>query len=167
VRDASRVSKRACTRKNCRRCAVVTPARAASTTIRGPSTRATEERASCAPCAVMKRTITGVGPEGTGTAGGQDGRAITEDISAGGMRVETILPLAAGDRVRITVETPRGVRKALPDTMVCHARVVRVEQVTRGHRLLSSAGLEFVFHNEDERDRWVQLTFDLQRGVVP
>jgi len=35
----------------------------------------------------------------------------------------------------------------------------------RRHRKMHSAGLQFLFATESERDRWVQLTFDLQRGV--
>jgi hypothetical protein len=94
-----------------------------------------------------------------------DARALTQDLSAGGMRVDTVLALVVGEQVRVTVQTPRGLRNHLPDTLVCEARVVRVEQVLRRHRKLCSAGLQFLFSTESERDRWVQLTFDLQRGV--
>jgi Tfp pilus assembly protein PilZ len=95
----------------------------------------------------------------------EDGRALTQDLSAGGVRVETTLPLALGDEVRVTVQTPRGLRKHLPDQMSCNAKVVRVEQVMRRNRKVTSVGLQFAFTSENERDRWVQLTFDLQRGV--
>jgi len=97
--------------------------------------------------------------------GKEDARAVTQDISAGGMRVETTLPLALDDELRVTVHTPRGMRRTLPDTLACDARVVRAEQVIRRNRKLWSAGLQFMFATESERDRWVQLTFDLQRGV--
>ena len=100
-----------------------------------------------------------------GESARQEERAQTQDLSAGGMRVDTTMPLAIGDRLRVTVETPRELRKHLPAALVCDAQVVRVEQVTRRNRLLCSAGLQFVFASENERDRWVQLTFELQRGV--
>jgi hypothetical protein len=97
--------------------------------------------------------------------GKEDARALSQDLSAGGMRVDTVLPLALGDQLRVTVHTPRGMRKHLPDLLVCEARVVRAEQVIRRNRKVCSAGLQFLFATESERDRWVQLTFDLQRGV--
>jgi c-di-GMP-binding flagellar brake protein YcgR len=106
-----------------------------------------------------------VGPTRASSLPHEDARALTQDLSSGGMRVETTLVLSLGDRVKATVETPRGLRKYLPDHMTCEAEVVRVESVMRRNRKLCSAGLRFVFATESERDRWVQLTFDLQRGV--
>jgi c-di-GMP-binding flagellar brake protein YcgR len=96
--------------------------------------------------------------------GRQDGRALTQDVSAGGLRVETTLPLAIGDRVQVTVETPRGLRRSQPSTLVCEAEVVHAAEVVRKGRKLCSAGLQFVFASSSEQDRWVKLTFDLQRG---
>jgi c-di-GMP-binding flagellar brake protein YcgR len=99
------------------------------------------------------------------TAAKEDARALSQDLSGGGMRVDTILPLVAGDLVKATVEVPRGLRKHLPAEMTCDAKVVRVDPIVRRHRKMHSAGLQFQFTSESERDRWVQLTFDLQRGV--
>jgi c-di-GMP-binding flagellar brake protein YcgR len=96
---------------------------------------------------------------------GREEKTLTQDVSGGGLRLETALPMAIGDRVQITLQTPRGFRKHLPAEMSCEAKVVRVEQVTRRNRKLWSVGLQFVFATESERDRWVQLSFDLQRGV--
>jgi c-di-GMP-binding flagellar brake protein YcgR len=96
---------------------------------------------------------------------GKEERTLTQDVSGGGLRLETTLPVTIGDRVQITLQTPRGFRKHLPSEMSCEAKVVRVEQVTRRNRKLLSVGLQFVFATESERDRWVQLSFDLQRGV--
>jgi c-di-GMP-binding flagellar brake protein YcgR len=101
------------------------------------------------------------------TTAKEDLRALTQDLSGGGMRVDTVLPLAVGDLVKVTVEIPRGMRKYLPAEMSCEARVVRVDAVVRRSRKLFCAGLQFQFATENERDRWVQLTFDLQRGILP
>jgi hypothetical protein len=106
-----------------------------------------------------------IGSTRAATLGKEDRRALTQDLSAGGMRVDTVLPLTVGDHIKVTVEVPRGLRKNLPPELTCEAKVVRVEPVVRRHRKMSSAGLQFLFATENERDRWVQLTFDLQRGV--
>lgn len=110
-------------------------------------------------------TLLVIGTTRAAHLGKEDARALSQDLSAGGMRVETALPLTAGDHLKVTVEVPRGLRKNLPAELSCEAKVVRVEHVTRRNRKLTSAGLQFLFANESERDRWVQLTFDLQRGV--
>jgi hypothetical protein len=95
-----------------------------------------------------------------------DGRAITQDISAGGMRLETALHAALGDQLQLVVQTPRNFRRNLPPELTCRGRVVRVlEEALRGAQY-SSLGVEFAFELERERDRWVQLSFDLQRGVL-
>jgi hypothetical protein len=110
-------------------------------------------------------TLVVIGSQRATALGKEDARALTQDLSAGGMRVETSLALSLGDEVRVTVQTPRSLRRNLPDQLSCEAKVVRVEQVIRRNRKHSSAGLQFMFATENERDRWVQLTFDLQRGV--
>jgi len=96
--------------------------------------------------------------------GKKDARALTQDVSAGGMRVETVLALAIGDRVQVSVETPRGLRKTFPATMVCEAEVVHATLVMRKVGQLYSAGLQFVLGADSEQERWLRLTFDLQRG---
>lgn len=110
-------------------------------------------------------TLLVVGSHKGTPVGKEDNRALTQDLSGGGMRVDTTLALSVGDRVKVTVETPRGLRKYLPDRLSCEAQVVRVEPVIKRNRKLNSIGLQFQFATESERDRWVQLTFDLQRGV--
>jgi c-di-GMP-binding flagellar brake protein YcgR len=99
-----------------------------------------------------------------GSVGKEDPRAVTHDVSPGGLRLETALPVARGDRLTVTVQTPRSVRRSLPAALSCEAVVVRVEPVARRNQNLFSAGVEFQFAAERERDRWVQLTFELQRG---
>jgi c-di-GMP-binding flagellar brake protein YcgR len=99
--------------------------------------------------------------------GYHDGRAITRDISAGGLCLETSLRVGLGDELSIVLETPRGLRKNLAPELSCRARVLRIQETSRGRRILFLLGLELMFPLERERDRWVQLTFDLQRGVQP
>jgi c-di-GMP-binding flagellar brake protein YcgR len=105
-----------------------------------------------------------LGPPGAEPA--LDPRAVTIDISASGLRADTTLALAEGDRVGITVQTPRGLRGALPAEMSCEGEVVRVETVQRRNRQLLCVGIKFLFEAERERERWVQLTFTLQRSPV-
>jgi hypothetical protein len=96
----------------------------------------------------------------------EDAKALTLDVSGGGMRIDTILPLEVNDLVQLTVEVPRSLRKNLPPEMSCEAKVVRVEQVVRrGGRKVHCAGVQYQLKSESERDRWVQLTFGLQRGA--
>jgi hypothetical protein len=108
-----------------------------------------------------------VGSSRTAITAKEDSRALTHDISGGGVRVDTVLPLAVDDMVKLLIEVPRGLRKNLPAELSCDAKVVRVEPVVRRNRKLFCAGLQFQFAKENERDRWVQLTFDLQRVVQP
>jgi hypothetical protein len=143
----------------------VLPGRAVSIALARLGSVTTSQRRQFFRVAASLVTLVVVGPAGGAAVGKEDARAVSVDISAGGMRVDTTLALTVGDQVRLSVETPRGLRKYLPDTLVCDARVVRVEHVLRRHRKLTSVGLQFQFATESERDRWVQLTFDLQRGV--
>jgi c-di-GMP-binding flagellar brake protein YcgR len=114
--------------------------------------------------ASMVVNLTVIAP-GAAITAKEDTRALTHDISGGGMRVDTVLPLNLGDQVKVTIEVPRGLRKSLPAELSCDAKVMRVEAVVRRNRKLHCVGLQFQFTSENERDRWVQLTFDLQRGV--
>jgi c-di-GMP-binding flagellar brake protein YcgR len=143
----------------------VSPGRAVGVAVARLSEVTTSQRRQFFRVSASLATLLVVGPSQSSSLGKEDARAITQDLSAGGMRVDTVLPLAINDQLRVTVHTPRGLRRHLPDTLVCEARVVRVEQVVRRNRKLCSAGLQFMFQTESERDRWVQLTFDLQRGV--
>lgn len=97
--------------------------------------------------------------------GKEDPRALTHDVSAGGLRLETRLPLGLGDRLVLTVETPKGFRRALPPELGGDAWVVRLDETSRRNQKLYLAGVEFIFKSENQRDMWVRLTFDLQRGV--
>lgn len=92
-------------------------------------------------------------------------QALTQDVSAGGLRMDVTVPLAPGDRLRLSLATPRAFRRTLPASLATEAKVVRTEESTRNDRRVYSVSVEFVFPAERERDRWVQFTFDLQRGI--
>jgi c-di-GMP-binding flagellar brake protein YcgR len=101
-----------------------------------------------------------------GSAPAHDPRAVTLDISAGGLRADTTLALAVGDQVGVAIHTPRGLRGTLPPELVCAGTIVRVEDVQRRNRKLLCVGIKFLFEAERDRERWVQLTFKLQRSPV-
>lgn len=97
--------------------------------------------------------------------GRKDVRAATRDISAGGMSFETSLRLAPGDLVRITVTPPKMAQKLFPNPLEADAKVVRAGDTEKGAKNLYGIGVEYLFTVEAERDRWVQFTFELQRGL--
>jgi PilZ domain len=103
----------------------------------------------------------------TGTESGQeagkpgDDRARIRNLGAGGMLVETSLPLTAGDEVDLTVPEPAR-------TVARHGRhitgkVLRVEKRAGGRRKALVAGVELSFTSDEERDAWAQLVLALQR----
>lgn len=94
-----------------------------------------------------------------------DDKALTQDLSAGGMRIETTVAVGHGDRLEVRVQTPKGFRRSLPPQLSTEALVVRIEEGVRRFQRLFIIGVEFHFRAENERDKWVQLAFDLQRGV--
>jgi hypothetical protein len=143
----------------------VAPGRTVAVVIARFNAVSTSQRRQFFRVAASLVTTVVVGATRASSLGKEDPRALTQDLSGGGMRVDTTLALGVGDHVKVTVETPRGLRKYLPDRLSCEAQVVRVESVMRRNRKMFSVGLQFIFATESERDRWVQLTFDLQRGV--
>jgi hypothetical protein len=102
------------------------------------------------------------GEESAQAAGEQsDARARIRNLGAGGISVETSLPLAAGDGVNLIVPEP-------PRTVARHARrvagkVLRVEKSAKSKRAPRVASVEFSFTSDDERDAWAQLVLALQR----
>lgn len=95
-----------------------------------------------------------------------DARALTHDVSAGGARIDTTLALRPGDRVRLTVEVPRGLRRGLPERLSADAVVVRSGEQTRRQRKLWSLGIELALASESDRAPWLRLALDLQRGTA-
>lgn len=100
-----------------------------------------------------------------GSTGRFEDQAITQDLSAGGVRLETSILLTVDDRLRLSVGTPKSFQRSLPPLLEADCRVVRIQEATRRSRRLFFVSVELLFDAESERDRWVQLTFDLQRGV--
>jgi hypothetical protein len=150
------------------RCAIsrVTPGKALVVALaRAPQVETVQRRKFFrVPAALSVRfdVLTSAIPEATGKV---EPRGLAQDISAGGIRLESSLLLAVGDWLHVTVQVPRGFRRQLPAELACEARVVRVLELRARNKIAYGLGLEFEFASESERDRWVHLTFDLQRGV--
>lgn len=91
--------------------------------------------------------------------GRQDGAAKSADISAGGMRLTTTLPLRLGDRVQLQLKS------GLPrvTTPQLFAQVLRVGPGETKARGTIAAGLKFVYANQREQDAVMLLMFELQR----
>jgi c-di-GMP-binding flagellar brake protein YcgR len=91
--------------------------------------------------------------------GRQDSDARSSDISAGGMRLSTTLPLKLGDRVELQLKSglPRVTTPRL------YAQVLRVGPGETRARGAITVGLKFVYANQREQDSVMLLMFELQR----
>jgi c-di-GMP-binding flagellar brake protein YcgR len=91
--------------------------------------------------------------------GRQDSAAKSVDISAGGMRLATTLPLQLGDRVELQLKSglPRVTTPRL------YAQVLRVGPGETRARGAISVGLKFVYANQREQDSVMLLMYELQR----
>jgi hypothetical protein len=108
----------------------------------------------------LPATLAGV--ESTEPAGGKsDARARICNLGAGGILVETSLPLAAGDGVDLTVPgSPKAVSMSPSRVTGKVLRVGKNPERRRGPRV---ASVEFSFASDDERDAWARLVLALQR----
>jgi hypothetical protein len=98
----------------------------------------------------------------TNLATQSDRSATSVDISGGGMRLDTSLAPALEDRVRVALRLPAEIRQGgLAEILRAEARIVRSEALNGGERY--RVALEWRFAREVERDKWVQLTLNLQR----
>jgi c-di-GMP-binding flagellar brake protein YcgR len=95
--------------------------------------------------------------------GNVDREVTTVDVSAGGAKVTTAFALEPDDRVRFTVFVPSDLQLKLPHLLTCDARVLRREDIGDNRYRLA---MQSSFPRETERDKWVQLTLNLQRGRV-
>jgi hypothetical protein len=102
------------------------------------------------------------GAESPSAAGGlSDVRARIRNLGAGGVLVETSLPLAAGDEVDLAVPEPA--RTVARRERHVTGKVLRVGKGTEGKRAARVAGVEFSFSSDDERDAWARFVLALQR----
>ncbi len=97
--------------------------------------------------------------------GKQAVRGATRDISAGGLSMDTQLQVNTGDRVNLAVSVPRSLLKTFPKPLTAPASVVRVQEIPRGPKTIYCVSVEYRLAAENQRDRWVQLTFHLQRSL--
>ena len=97
--------------------------------------------------------------------GAQDKRAVMIDIGGGGVRFDSVLAPVVDDRMGIWVEVPARLQKWLPAVLQSEGKVVRVEQVIRGDTDMQRLAVEFRVRRDVERDPWVRLAMDIQRGA--
>jgi len=122
----------------------------------------TEQRRECPRVRVRLPATLVAGVEPSPAAGElSDARARIRNLGAGGMLVETSLPLVAGDEVDLTV--PERARTVVRRTRHVTGKVLRVEEGAEGKRAARVAGVEFSFSSDDERDAWARLVLALQR----
>jgi hypothetical protein len=122
----------------------------------------TEQRRQYPRVSVRLPATLAAAAESTQPAGGQsDERARIRNLGAGGISVETSLPLTAGDGVDLTV--PEGTRAAAKHERHVTGRVLRVEKSAERRRAPRVASVEFSFTSDDERDAWARLVLALQR----
>lgn len=93
--------------------------------------------------------------------GRSDDAARTHDLSAGGMRLATALPLRVGDEVALKLKV-RGLRST-EQAFNLVGRVLRVGPGDKKPRETIQAGIEFLHTNQREQDALVLLMFELQR----
>lgn len=90
-------------------------------------------------------------------------RAVTEDISAGGLRFRTLAPLVVGANLRLGVDFPRGDQAQSHELVALDGRVVRVTEVKVDDESQQTVSCQFERVRDIERDRLVKLLLDLQR----
>lgn len=98
-------------------------------------------------------------------AGETDGRAVSLDVSGGGIKLETMLAVAPDDRVGIVVRVPSKLQPALPPVLISEADVLRVQEVIRRGDDHYQVAAKFRIGREVDRDPWVKLTMDLECGL--
>jgi c-di-GMP-binding flagellar brake protein YcgR len=122
----------------------------------------TEQRRQYPRISVRLPATLAANAESTQPAVGQsDARARIRNLGAGGISVETSLPLSAGDGVDLTV--PEATMSAARHSRHVKGRVLRVEKSAERKRAARVASVEFSFTSDDERDAWARLVLALQR----
>jgi hypothetical protein len=89
--------------------------------------------------------------------------AITDDISAGGVRFRTLQPLPVGARLETSIDFPRGDQTLNYDVVSLQARVLRVTDLPIDEAIQRVVSCQFENVSQPERDRLVKLLLDLQR----
>ena len=96
-----------------------------------------------------------------GHIGESDDAAKTHDLSAGGLRLSTGLPLHVGDELALSVKL-RNLRSAESELNLS-GRVLRVEPGDKKPRPTVHAGIELMYNHQRDQDAVVLLVFELQR----
>lgn len=90
-------------------------------------------------------------------------RAVTEDISAGGLKFRTRERLMVGADLHLGVEIPLGDQATSREQVALDGRVVRVASVHIEDEDQYAVSCQFERLRDSERDRLVKLLLDLQR----
>lgn len=85
----------------------------------------------------------------------------TQDLSAGGMRLSTSLPLRVGDELDLKLKVRS--QRAGETELSLSGRVLRVGPGEKKPRMTLFAGIELIHANQREQDALVLLVFELQR----
>ncbi|MEW5947625.1 MAG: flagellar brake protein [bacterium] len=88
-------------------------------------------------------------------------QATTQDISGGGLMIETKTPIQKDTLIEINLKLPGG-----DDPVNAIARVGFVKTERRGHDEITLAGAEFSIIEEKYRDRIIKFIMDVQRNLV-
>lgn len=109
----------------------------------------------------MPVTCTLVKPAGGEAQGSVDTSASTEDISAGGMRLSTSLPLQLENEVELLLKARNA--RGVETTLTLRAQVLRVLGDSAKAGATRSVGVKFMYANQRQQDALVLLMFELQR----
>lgn len=101
-------------------------------------------------------------PANTELLGATDADAKTLDLSAGGMRLATTLPLSLGDELDLTLHLPSGVRSPARELQRA-GRVLRVLPADTNPKVTIIAGIELMHANQRDQDALVMIVFELER----
>jgi hypothetical protein len=122
----------------------------------------TEQRRRFSRVSVRLPATLAAGEESPQATGEQsDARASVRNLGAGGVSVETSLPVAAGDGVNLTV--PEKAKTVARNARQFAGKVLRVEKGGKRKRAPRVASVEFSFTSDDERNAWAQLVLALRR----
>jgi len=109
-------------------------------------------------------TCTPVGTNGA-ARGASAASGITENLSAGGLRLVTAERFAVRDLVRVRLELPSSLPGMRVGALEAEARVRRIGAVPGGPQPRYCLALQLVFDRESQQDQWVELAFALDRWV--
>ena len=95
----------------------------------------------------------------------QDRRGTLVNLAGGGLCLDSVLHPDVGDRVVVRVAVPTKLQAAIAPFLQCDGEVVRIEPMMRGEREQFRMAIRMLVRRDIERDPWVRLALDIQRGA--